>query len=276
LKYNGGKPEPDNFYFKGKKDSGIVDVFFSIFDEEDLPVNNLGWNSGVYSERIPDGFLPIASVSGGDLVCISTKGKNEGKVFFWEHEGESDNKPTYKNITLIADSFNKFINYFHYPDYEIEFERLCRAGRIEEIKMQLENGLDPNTKDGMGKSLLELALEYNLIDIMKILLDKGANNSGVLHWAGSGNKIQEMNLLISYGADVNEFLESKPGGTPLSRSIYFGRVEAVKFLIENGANVKFRNKQGYSTIQSARMFNYASKEIYEEIIEILKKAGAEE
>ena len=60
-------------------------------------------------------------------------------------------------------------------------------------------------------------------------------------------------LLISKGADVNS--QSKGGDTPLMKAISFDNVDAVKLLLENGADPEIENimnRSGYSFAKASR------------------------
>jgi cell wall assembly regulator SMI1 len=61
--------------------------------------------------RIPEKLLPIADDPFGNLICISLAGKDCGAVYFWDHENEPDDgNQEFRNIHLIADSFDEFLS----------------------------------------------------------------------------------------------------------------------------------------------------------------------
>ena len=39
---------------------------------------------------MPDELVSIGCGSGGDQICISVKGNNYGKVYFWNHDWECE------------------------------------------------------------------------------------------------------------------------------------------------------------------------------------------
>ena len=103
LRYNGGRCKPNVYSFieNGESTESDLKVFFSLPNElreyiMDYKINN---------SRIPESFLPIAEDSGGNLICISCKGKDIGKIFFWDHELEGED-----NVHFIADNFDDFLN----------------------------------------------------------------------------------------------------------------------------------------------------------------------
>lgn len=111
LKHNGGEPKEKFFFYKNDpSDGSLIDFFFGFVPDKH---QNILLYLRNYSERIPPNMLPIASDPGGNLVCLSLKGPDRGKVYFWDHEMEADTDqgevPDYSNLTLIADSFDDFI-----------------------------------------------------------------------------------------------------------------------------------------------------------------------
>ena len=110
VKYNGGVPENTAFNFKNSKEGSILSDFLGIIDKG-YSYNLLIVNKDV-GDRYPVNMLPIAHTVGGDRILLSVKMQDRGKVYFWDHEMESedDEEPDYSNLTLIADSFDEFIN----------------------------------------------------------------------------------------------------------------------------------------------------------------------
>ena len=116
LTYNGGIPDCDCFKFNDNRSD--LRYFYGIHDDEDS--NLLYEYQNVYKDRIPDNCFPIACDSFGNLILISVKGPDRGKIYFWDHEEEAyeDEEPDYSNLTLIADNFDEFLDGLH--DYEEE------------------------------------------------------------------------------------------------------------------------------------------------------------
>ena len=103
------RPEKNLFSFKNKSGGSCLNEFFGI--KKDFN-NNILLKQKYAGYRIPENFLPIASDVYGNLILISVKNADRGKIYFWDHEMEADNgeTPDYSNLTLIADSFDEFIN----------------------------------------------------------------------------------------------------------------------------------------------------------------------
>lgn len=66
----------------------------------------------MYHNRVPNGYLPIADDQAGNLYCLALVGSPYGKVYFWDHEFESeeDDNPTMANMHLVAASFTDLMN----------------------------------------------------------------------------------------------------------------------------------------------------------------------
>ena len=105
---NGGEPKTSYFSFKNGNGGSDVRFFLGIYPDKD---NDLLNHLKIYKGRLPQNVFPIAYDSGGNLILISVKGPDRGKVYFWDHEMESGEgeEPDYSNLTLIADSFTEFI-----------------------------------------------------------------------------------------------------------------------------------------------------------------------
>jgi hypothetical protein len=58
--------------------------------------------------ELPEGFISIASDSGGNEICIGTSEKHFGKIYFWMHDLESDGEM--ENMTFLKTSFNDFFD----------------------------------------------------------------------------------------------------------------------------------------------------------------------
>lgn len=112
LQYNGGKPVPDCFKFFDSNNGSVVNFFFRINAEKEYRYADLLSAIRELRGRVPRDFIPIASDVFGNIICIAISGKLFGKVYFWDHEFETDDneEPTMRNMTLIANNFDEFIN----------------------------------------------------------------------------------------------------------------------------------------------------------------------
>ena len=107
---NGGRPQGRLvFHFFEEADGSVLDNFYGIHPNHDL---NLLKKIQYIGDRIPSDCFPIANDVFGNLILIVVKGRQRGKIYFWDHEMESEEgqEPTYENMTLVANSFEDFIN----------------------------------------------------------------------------------------------------------------------------------------------------------------------
>ena len=128
---------------------------------------------------------------------------------------------------------------------------LCKSGHI--VKYLLEQGMDANALNDLGKTPLHEAVEVNSIHVARLLLDSGADvnardaNGGwaPLHYAANmGTATLELTkLLLDYGADI-EVASTVHGHTPLHHTVYRNSTGLARLLLENGANVNAVNAAG--------------------------------
>ncbi|TYS59877.1 SMI1/KNR4 family protein [Sutcliffiella horikoshii] len=72
-----------------------IDSLYGLNNDE----NNLENKIFSYKEILPDNFIPIADLPGGDLICMG----EEYKIYIWFHDIEGE------NIFLVSNSFKEFI-----------------------------------------------------------------------------------------------------------------------------------------------------------------------
>ena len=104
------------FMFKEETDNGSV--LSDYFKFEKGYARNILQMQTFSGSRVPSNMFPIASDQCGNLILLSVKGPDRGKIYFWDHEMEADEGevPDYSNLTLIADSFEEFIEGLKEPE----------------------------------------------------------------------------------------------------------------------------------------------------------------
>ena len=117
-------------------------------------------------------------------------------------------------LLIFFTGCNKAIN----EDTDLE-NRLMQAsinGETSKVKEILEYNVKVDVRDSMGATPLMMAALQNHYDIVKLLLNKGANPNiatnkdgwTALIWAGRNRHYQIMKLLIERGANVNATSEN--------------------------------------------------------------------
>jgi ankyrin repeat protein len=151
------------------------------------------------------------------------------------------------------------------------------------VEYLISKGADVNLKDNEGKTAL-LWASSNSFENAKILISNGAKvneaaNDGMTPFlqatlgVSSGKVPIEMcELLRKNGANINAELKRQSAlkWTALHYAAANGDAELVKYLIKHGANVDKATGEGSTPLFLAKLGEY------DEVIKILKKAGAEE
>jgi ankyrin repeat protein len=151
------------------------------------------------------------------------------------------------------------------------------------VQYLIQKGANVNLQDYDGKTALLWAASNSLPNA-KILLNNGAKvnlaaNDGMTPFlqatlgVSSGKVPMELcDLLRKKGASINAALTKKNalGWTALHYASTNGDTELVKYLIKYGANVNKSTGEGSTPLFLAKLGNH------EEVIKVLKNAGAKE
>jgi len=123
----------------------------------------------------------------------------------------------------------------------------ARGGCLENVKILLSLGLDPNQRDhcSRGTPLMEAA-EYGHTKVAALLISKGADVNAkdedgdtALLIAASKNNTALVELLLEHGADLKA--PDKSGLTPLISAVDRGAIDTVKLLLKRGADIHARS-----------------------------------
>ena len=151
----------------------------------------------------------------------------------------------------------------------------ARDGDMKAVKSLLDKGASVNARDeDFGTTPLMNAAQYGHTDIVRLLLKKGAdanaktNNVGstALMDAAQHGHTDIVRLLLDGGAEVNA--EDVWGATALKNAVRDGHADVVELLLDRGADVKGNRGKAILAIATGRG--------YDEIVKLLKDAGAEE
>ena len=133
----------------------------------------------------------------------------------------------------------------------------ARAGKANSVRLLLANGCTHDIVDASGKTLVELAIGWGDPSVMQALQDFGArfdsvdSNSDMPHpvwhaiWEGQYASVKQV---LDNGLDANY---THRGISLLQCAIEAGNTEAVRLLIDAGADIEKQDPHGWSPLHSA-------------------------
>jgi len=128
-----------------------------------------------------------------------------------------------------------------------------------------------NAKDNDGWTPLFWAAFSGRTDIVRALLEKGANVNAIddsgktaLMSAAVRGHTDTVRALLEKGADVNA--KSKAGRTALMSAADLGQLDTVRVLLEQGADVDVKDRKGDTALRLAEKYKYSS------IVALLRRA----
>jgi len=121
-------------------------------------------------------------------------------------------------------------------------------GSIAVIERLLSCGLNIDSRDGEGNTPLMCAAALAKLETFNLILEKGADpllkgKSGwsLLHFACQGGNVAIIETILSRGIDIDEIANSIGDLTPLVVTIVFNKLEAMKYLLDKGADPSLEN-----------------------------------
>ncbi|XP_003705214.2 L-asparaginase 1 isoform X1 [Megachile rotundata] len=127
----------------------------------------------------------------------------------------------------------------------------CCEGDLKVVRCLLRMGANVHIKDRFDRTPLTDAIEYDHYEVIKILLQCGAHLHGSAHLIGEkmcvAAAVGNVKRLRSYhlaNADLSQ--KDFSGRTPLHIAALHNKVQAVKFLLEHGAEVDSFDKTNQS------------------------------
>ena len=176
-------------------------------------------------------------------------------------------------------------------DQITDFTKAAKFDDVSEVRSLIKAGVTPNTLDHKGTPMLILAVRDKSFKVTDLLLANPAtdvnltNKSGEnalmlaafdgelalvkslvlqkkaavnklgwapIHYAATNGHLEITQFLMANGAQINALSPSET--TPLMMSIGSGNDQLIKYLLDNGADLRMRNHEGYTAIDVAQLF----------------------
>ncbi|KAL6046305.1 Ankyrin repeat domain-containing protein 53 [Balamuthia mandrillaris] len=145
---------------------------------------------------------------------------------------------------------------------------MCLQGNPAIVARLIDNGADINALDGKGSTPLHLAAANGHLECVKVLLDRHAdpnveepyNRCSPLHHAAQYNQTQVLQLLIESGATVDH--KDRNGVLPIHKASAQGHLEAVQILLGAGAFLHAEDREGNNAFLLALLSGHSQVSAY--------------
>lgn len=129
---------------------------------------------------------------------------------------------------------------------------MLAAGQGDEYlaEVLLKAGADPRLSDDKGATSILYALKAKRPGVLRLLIALDAEaGAGPLLAAAKEGRSEQIRLLLANGADVDA--RNAEGNTALMAAASAAQVEVVRLLLESGANVNAKNENGITALSLA-------------------------
>ena len=162
--------------------------------------------------------------------------------------------------TALVKQLSRFFGAFQFNAHDIigDFDHTSplsfaiEEDKMEMVEIMLENGIHPDESrpsDGRYLTALQVACDYGRADIVRLLVEKGANveikddenKTPVIH-AIESNSLDVVQYLLDFGCDRDRVDDN--GWTYLHFAAYHGHLEIAQLLMRYGAKLDALTNSG--------------------------------
>ena len=142
---------------------------------------------------------------------------------------------------------------------ETKLHEAIQQGSVQDVQELILQGTDINAKNEMDETPLYVALKLDMVSIVDILLQHGADVNcqkptaleTPLHLA-AGRGLEMVKVLISKGAKIEA--KDLHGRTPFWCAALYGQYFNLEILYRNGANAEVQDHNGETPLMMAVMY----------------------
>lgn len=153
-----------------------------------------------------------------------------------------------------------------------DFFKAVQFDDVKTVQALLQRGFDPNTVSPTGAPALMLAVREPSLKVAQLLASwpkiktevRNDKDESVLMLAALKGYLPLVKQLVDNDADVN-----KPGWTPLHYAASTGQVAVIEFLLDNSAYIDAESPNGSTPLMMAAMYGSP------EAVKVLIQAGAD-
>jgi ankyrin repeat protein len=221
-------------------------------------------------ERIKDlvdkgADIEAKSVGGGGrngLFWAAAMGNVDAERFFLEKDNEAETQQKNQQKPKPKKKADDSLNF------------AASNGKLEIVRLLVDNNRDPNYKDRDGETALTLAAENGHKDVVEFLLEKGADKNSkngegdaALILAVKNEHPEVVSVLLSNGTDIEA--RDKKGKTALIWAATKNYPEIANQILEKKPKTDSKDNEGWPALHTA------AKNGFNEIVEMLCKSGAD-
>lgn len=176
INHNGGKPIPCYFRISEAEGENSLHHFYGLHDGPSYLSLEEAYEN--HKGMVPTSMISFADDPFGNALCIGIEADNKGKIFFWDHEAEDNITEVSKTFSLFLESLFEWVD----PD-EIAIEKIIRTGDLAALTELINSGFDIEFIDEHGRTMLEAAAIAANDDMVRLLLERGAEVRNALDYA---------------------------------------------------------------------------------------------